>query len=243
LGCKVPDHSGPLAEGWESNKQYSQSIVKSRRPNPDIPDGELNPDDFGVWTAFASCLRDVIFILEGQAYFPETTFSPDDEYKIVDTNQVPIADDGTPDGKRQTGEKILAGSQIGSSDFAAQRTAKLLSNIKSSRSNVHGAGFRYIESANGSDALVNKCREFLPEHVKNDPGLAPMAIQPNFDMDMKMLGWYETAPDDKSGGTILELLYKGDDESGNPIYENARKRQKYYRKHNGKFLNAFEPVY
>ena len=177
LGCKVPDHSGPLAEGWESNKQYSQSIVKSRRPNPDIPDGELNPDDFGVWTAFASCLKDVIFILEGQAYFPETTFSADAEYKIVDTNQVPIADDGTRDGKRQMDEKILAGSQIGSSHFAADRTAKLLSNINSSRSTVHGAGFRYIESANGSDALVNNCLEFLPDHVKNDPDLAPMSIQ------------------------------------------------------------------
>ena len=62
-------------------------------------------------------------------------------------------------------------------------------------------------------------------------------------MDMKLLGWYETAPEDKSGGTILELLYKGDDESGKPIYEDARKRQKYYRKHDGKFLNAFEPEY
>ena len=51
--------------------------------------------------------------------------------------------------------------------------------------------WRYNENGDGSDALVDLFTKFLPEHVhleKEDP----YAIQPNFDVDMNLLGFYET---------------------------------------------------
>ena len=46
-------------------------------------------------------------------------------------------------------------------------------------------------------------------------------------MDMSLLGWYDSQ--DETGGNVKELLYSGDNEQGNPIYEDDRTVQKYYR--------------
>ena len=76
LGCKVPDHNGPLGEGWEANSQYHESIDLSRRTNPAVRDGNLDPDQFGMWTELAECLKDVLFLVEAQAYFKEVQNLP-----------------------------------------------------------------------------------------------------------------------------------------------------------------------
>ena len=66
LGCKVPDHSGPLAEGWEGNGQWDNSKIESRRT--DQNDGEISSDDFGKWADFANCMKDVLSLHEGKYY-------------------------------------------------------------------------------------------------------------------------------------------------------------------------------
>ena len=65
LGCKVPDHNGPLAEGWEGNAQWKNSKIDSRKAAGKVAEGEINPDDFGQWTDFANCMKDVLNIIEG----------------------------------------------------------------------------------------------------------------------------------------------------------------------------------
>ena len=56
-------------------------------------------------------------------------------------------------------------------------------------------------------------------------------IQPNFDVDMDLLGWYDTK--NKSGGQNMWLRRTGKDD---------RKLQKYYDHKDG-WLFAFEPKY
>ena len=58
---------------------------------------------------------------------------------------------------------------------------------------------------------------------------------------MDLLGWYESS--DGTGGNIKELVVDGTDVNGEPIYSDDRTLQKYYRKHNNKWLTAFEPEY
>ena len=50
---------------------------------------------------------------------------------------------------------------------------------------------RYNENGDGSDALVELCIKFLPEDVDLEKE-GPYKIQPNFDVDMNLLGFYET---------------------------------------------------
>ena len=106
LGCKVPDHNGPLGSGWEANSKYSESIIPSRRTNPDVPDGELDPNEFGIWTDFATCLKNVLELLEGQAHFKETEVLKS-RYHHINTNKPPVSDDGSESGQEQ-GSKSLA---------------------------------------------------------------------------------------------------------------------------------------
>ena len=54
VGCKVPDHDGPLAEGWEANSQWKEN---ADRAMPGIADGEVSADDFGQWTDFVNCMK------------------------------------------------------------------------------------------------------------------------------------------------------------------------------------------
>ena len=181
LGCKVPSHNGPLGEGWEANKQYSESINKDRRTNSAVADGELDPNEFGDWTAFATCLKNVIFLVEGQAYFKETMTVNAKEHRYhVDTNLKPIVDDGTEKGAQVETEPVIAGGVIGSSEYASARSQRLFDQIKDSSDDsrfFHGAGLRYNEHPNGSDATVLKCIQFLPDHVKNNKELLPMTIK------------------------------------------------------------------
>ena len=176
LGCKVPDHNGPLGEGWEANSQYAQSIIVERRTNPNVPNGELDPENFGKWTEFATCLKNVLLLVEAQAYFKET-----EKYAFtVNTNRQPVAENGKSAGREMRNDTILAGGVIGSSKYASAIAENLYNKIKDKGDpprKFHGAGVRYNEKADGSDSLVLKCTKFLPEDVRADPDLQPMKIQ------------------------------------------------------------------
>ena len=74
----------------------------------------------------------------------------------------------------------MAGALIGSSRYASERAESLFNFVKNGTDDnrvFHGAGSRYNEAGDGSDALVWECKKYLPEHVKNDPELHPMKIQ------------------------------------------------------------------
>ena len=60
-------------------------------------------------------------------------------------------------------------------------------------------------------------------------------------MEMDLIGRYDTQ--DQSGGNLKVLKFVGEDENKQPIYEDDRPVLKYYKKHDGKFLTAFEPGY
>ena len=83
-------------------------------------------------------------LLEGQALNKETNFVNFKAGGFVDTNKPPLVEDSqrSESGKHLDG-KVLAGSVIGSSDFASAHAQKLLKRIgfKGERF-VHGAGKR-----------------------------------------------------------------------------------------------------
>ena len=54
VGCKVPDHNGPLAEGWEANSQWKADPA---RHMPGVDDGEVSSDHFGDWADFTNCMK------------------------------------------------------------------------------------------------------------------------------------------------------------------------------------------
>ena len=242
LACKVPDHDGPLAEGFEANSQYKNSINRERRTNPTVKNGELDPLEFGVWHSFATCLKNALFLMEGQAYFKEVGIV-DKRKANAQTNAKPIVDNGSGKGRVMANDSILAGGIVGSSKFATQKASAFFDFMwdKDERRTFHGAGLRYNEKEDGSDAIVLHCLKFLPQHVQNDAQLQPMSIKPNFDMEMNLLGWYDSR--DNSGGTLQELLVKGTKPNGEFVYEDDRPLQKYYRQHKGKYLTAFKPEY
>ena len=90
---------------------------------------------------------------------------------------------------------------------------------------------RYQESGSGDDALVKYCEKFIPENEAD-----PLDIGPDFDVNMDLLGWFKP-------GQKLQLEIVGKEANGQNIYKDHRQIQRYYKKHDGKFLNAFEPLY
>ena len=52
--------------------------------------------------------------------------------------------------------------------------------------------FRYNEKSDGSDALVDLCTKFLPKDVNLDTE-GPYKIKPNFDVEMNLIGYYDTS--------------------------------------------------
>ena len=100
LGCKVPDHTGPLGEGWETNHKWDESKDPSRVKHKTLKNGEIDPSDFGIWTDFTNCMSAVMKIIEGAAYYPEAseTFrtSPKTGFDgYANVNKPPATDDGT----------------------------------------------------------------------------------------------------------------------------------------------------
>ena len=62
VGCKVPDHNGPLAEGWESNSQWKDAKFQHEgRYDSTVANGEVSSNDFGAWTPFVNCLKGLFF--------------------------------------------------------------------------------------------------------------------------------------------------------------------------------------
>ena len=78
VGCKVPTHNGPLKKGWEVNHQWDESLSEDRQsPSAGIKNGQLRPDHFDELTDFANCLANVLKLIEGAAYRPETQMNED----------------------------------------------------------------------------------------------------------------------------------------------------------------------
>ena len=99
---------------------------------------------------------------------------------------------------------------------------KIISPEEENFKGYHGAGTRFFDDKK----LAQKCIKYLPEE---EPKVYD--IQPNFDVDMDLLGWYDT--ENKSGGQNMWLRRTGEDD---------RKLQKYYN-HTDGWLFAFEPKY
>ena len=121
---------------------------------------------------------------------------------------------------------------------------------------------RYNENGDGSDALVDLCIKFLPEDVdlekakfrcryeftrilRNKEGLIYDLIDyKKFKYSKNTWLFISTKKSDNKGGDLKELTYLGDDENGDPIYEDERELRKYYKPdENGKFLHRFQPIY
>ena len=85
VGCKVPTHNGPLKKGWEVNHQWDESLSEDRHaPSAGIKNGQLRPDHFDELTDFANCLANVLKLIEGAAYRPETQMNEDFTEVIFD---------------------------------------------------------------------------------------------------------------------------------------------------------------
>ena len=171
----MPDHNGPLAEGWQANGKWKADGLAGRH-KPNVPDGQIDPTDFGKWFNFANCMKNAMQILEGQAYFPEVRVDKQ-VMRVGYTAQSypelkPHRDDGSATGEEQSDDNVLAGRPIGSSNFAQKYIKELFGAVKnqteSGNLRFHGGGSRFIESQDGSDSLVGRCAKFLPNNV-NDP--------------------------------------------------------------------------
>ena len=231
VGCKVQDHNGALAEGWEVNHKWDHSFDKSKAMPDKLKNGDIDDKDFGKWAHFSRCLIAVLKIIEGTAYRTEVkkTFDPRLSTFVADIKHGPVEDNGTPEGEVATGSKILAGADIGGS-IQHKLYIESLWQIVSPETTMeemgyHGAGSRYFDKTN----LAEKCLVYLP---KEEP--KAFDIKPEFDVDMNLIGWYQTK--DMSGGqnTWLKRTSSG--------YIDDRKVQKYYD--SGKdWLFAFRPKY
>ena len=175
LGCKVPDHNGPLAQGWEANGKWKDSGMTDRN-NPTVPDGEIDPRDFGEWYPFAKCMKNALQLIEGQAYKPEIMIKKEVQkvgYKYETfEHRRPHIDDGSENGQELMSDAVLAGRPIGMSSIATGWRKFLWRDVKNADESInqafHGAGSRFMESKDGSDSMVGRCEKFLPDHAKKN---------------------------------------------------------------------------
>lgn len=177
----MPDHNGPLAQGWEANSKWKDSDLTDRN-NPSVPDGEIDPRDFGEWYDFAKCMKNALQLLEGQAYKPEIMIAKKVkkvgyDYETFEHKR-PHVDDGSLNGKELMSDAVLAGRPIGMSSIATDWRKFLWRDIKDSSESInqafHGAGSRFMENKDGSDSIVGRCEKFLPDHAKQNA--APYSI-------------------------------------------------------------------
>ena len=164
-------------------------------------------------------------LIEGAAYRPEAF----ERSGRADTNDKPYEDNGTFNGVKSNNDDILAGAIIGQS---AQHTAyvkslweKVAPGEDFSKLGYHGAGSRFFKDTR----IAERCIDFLPTGA---PKVGD--ISPNFDVDMDLIGWYDTK--DQSGGQNTWLKKTG-------ANKDDRKVQKYYKKKNGEWLFAFDVKY
>lgn len=181
-------------------------------------------------------------LIEGQAYFPETreeltVLGKANYISEIFEGEKPVTDGAGVNGTASPfpNENILAGRRIGSSQLASGNAQTLWDAIRGPTDEeerpFHGAGSRFIESTDGSDSLIDKCIKFLPQGSAD-----PYDIKPNYDLEMDLLGWYET--NDQTGGQNTRLTINSDNE-----VVDDRRKMPYYRKTNGNYKRAFEPVY
>ena len=111
-------------------------------------------------------------LIEGQAYYPEVRekITPKGKHNYVSTifeSETPVMDGVGVNGTASPfNESILAGNPIGSSKMAKHKAKMAWEAIKENGDDIdrdfHGAGSRYIEKADGSDALIAKCIDLRP---------------------------------------------------------------------------------
>lgn len=112
-------------------------------------------------------------LIEGQAYYPETreeltVLGKANYISTIFENEKPVMGGIGPNGTASPfNEEILAGNLVGSSKMAKHNAKTLWKAIKGPQDDInrqfHGAGSRYIEQADGSDALIAKCVELRPQ--------------------------------------------------------------------------------
>ena len=111
----------PLS-GFEGNSKYHADTPSRHKPH--VADGDLDPDNFGKWFDFANCLKSVLNIIEGQAFFPEAKNVKSWGGKIgysqdLKWDEKPHADDGTLEGSESSDDVVLSGQAIGASKLAS----------------------------------------------------------------------------------------------------------------------------
>ena len=162
-------------------------------------------------------------LIEGAAYRPEAF----ERSGKAQPDQQPAEDDGTVNGKVSRQDEILAGAVIGKSkmhmDYIESLWERVAPGENISKLGYHGAGSRFFKDKR----IAEKCIKFLPTDA---PKVGD--ITPNFDVDMDLIGWYDTA--DQSGGQNTWIKKNGTDD---------RKVQKYYKKKGGDWLFAFDVKY
>ena len=149
----------------------------------------------------------------------------------------------------------MAGARVGDSKLHMAHIRKLWQQVSPNEdlSNIgfHGGGSRYFDNTK----LAEKCIQYLPRvifvaffHLNSSVELSlehyfkgmPAAgdIKPNFDVEMDLIGWYNT--ENQSGGQNMWL--KKTNESD--VYEDDREVMKYYKKNDqNKWLFAYDPQY
>ena len=127
--------------------------------------GELRKDLFGDLFNFSNCLANVLKLIEGAAYRPETQMNADFTEVLLDRQ--PIDDNGAG-GVVSESDEILAGAEIGSSKQHKKYLKTLWKEIAPDEDfdeiGYHGAGSRYFDNTR----LAEKCLKFLPNKVIYD---------------------------------------------------------------------------
>lgn len=164
-------------------------------------------------------------LIEGAAYRPEAF----ERSGRADTNDKPYEDNGTFNGVKSNNDDILAGAVIGQSKqhtaYVKSLWEKIAPGEDFSKLGYHGAGSRFFKDTR----IAERCIDFLPTGA---PEVGD--ISPNFDVDMDLIGWYDTK--DQSGGQNTWLKKTG-------ANKDDREVQKYYKRKNGDWLFAFDVKY
>lgn len=133
-------------------------------------------------------------LIEGQAYYPETreelTILGKANYiSTIFEGETPVMDGAGENGTPSPfNEAILAGTPVGSSKMAKHKAKEAWKAIKENSDDInrdfHGAGSRYIEQADGSDALIAKCINLRP-NGSPDPYLIKV-IYSHFEISLEI---------------------------------------------------------
>ena len=212
-GCAVPDHQGPVGNGFNI---VAGAVAADRRPGHKTEEIEIK--GFGDYTKFAKCLLDVMHEIEGIAHFPELDEKLKHTAGAEDTAlwREPAKDEnydtsGVRNGLNPRSLKSKKSNIRGlteSSEYFASEPVGVKSRY------LHGSGSRFIQP-NNDEYYIEGCLKYLQEASLPDayevPGNSiPGSLEENFtvnsvlnkdhagdgpgsldyDMDGSLLGYY-----------------------------------------------------